>query len=173
MRMWILYPHTQLALDPKQSSEHLTQVDLIFRPSKLEYWLRFGAPIDLTAIDDRCVVATFKPNQIFALVWCASRSLGTVIYRLDILRSVDRGEAYQTIPFMRPGAELLLRVESESKFGRVMKLIADIEEMGLLSHEVSPAYWRHVHNRLAADLEPHPYTRTQHKASLLRRKVKP
>jgi len=158
----------QSALDARQPFDNLTHVELTFRPKKIEHWLRFGDPIERTIIDKRRSVASFKPGQVFAFVRWASNDYGTIISRLDIVRTIDRGEAYQTLPFVRPGGEILLRVDSWPKVERVFQAVDAIEAIGIYPPDVSPAYWRHVHNRLAVNQEPRHYTRIQHRAWLLR-----
>ena len=163
----------QSAFDSRRPFDNLTHVELTFRPKKIEHWLRFGDPIERTIIDKRRSVASFKPGQVFAFVRWASNNYGTIISRLDIVRTVDRGDAYQTLPFVRPGGEILLRVDNWPKVERVFQTIDAIESIGIFPPDVSPAYWRHVQNRLSVNQEPRHYTRIQHKAWLLRAKVQP
>lgn len=163
----------QSALDARRPFDTLTHVELTFRPKKIEHWLRFGDARARTVLDKRRSVASFGPGQVFAFVRWASNDYGTIISRLDIVRTVDRGEAFQTLPFVRPGGEILLRVDAWAKVERVFQAIDAIESIGVHPPDVSPAYWRHVHNRLAAGQEPRLYTRIQHKAWLLRAKAQP
>lgn len=163
----------QSALDARRPFDTLTHVELTFRPKKIEHWLRFGDARARTVLDKRRSVASFGPGQVFAFVRWASNDYGTIISRLDIVRTVDRGEAFQTLPFVRPGGEILLRVDAWAQVERVFQAIDAIESIGVHPPDVSPAYWRHVHNRLAAGQEPRLYTRIQHKAWLLRAKAQP
>ena len=39
---------------------------------------------------------------------------------IDIVRAVARGEAYQTLPFVRPGGDVLLKIESWPKVERYL-----------------------------------------------------
>ena len=48
-----------------------------------------------------------------------SNDFGTVVSRIDIVRAVAPGEAYQTLPFVRPGGEILLRISGWPKVERV------------------------------------------------------
>jgi len=163
----------QSALDARRPFDTLTHVELTFRPKKIEHWLRFGDARARIVLDKRRSVASFGPGQVFAFVRWASNDYGTIISRLDIVRTVDRGEAFQTLPFVRPGGEILLRVDTWAQVERVFQAIDAIESIGVHPPDVSPAYWRHVHNRLAANQEPRLYTRIQHKAWLLRAKAQP
>jgi Protein of unknown function (DUF2840) len=152
---------------------NLTHVDLTFRPKKIEHCLRFGNPIAWTVVDKRRSILSFKPDQVFAFVRWASNDYGTLISRLDIVRTIDRGESYQTLPSVRPGGEILLRVDSLEKVERVFQVIDAIETPGIYAPDVLPTYWRHVHNRLIVNQQPPLYSRIQHKALRLRAKVKP
>jgi len=163
----------QSALDPRFSIDGLTHVELVFRPGKIEHWLRFGAPIKRTGIDKKRSVASFNPHQTFAFMRWASNDHGTVISRLDIVRTVGPLEAYQTLPFVRPGGEILLRIDNWEKIERVNQLMDTLELSGISLTDVSADYWRHVHNRLSVNQEPHLYTKIQHKAWLMRTKVQP
>ncbi len=168
MTMRALSPIQQAALDSRRPFDNLTHVELTIVPKKVEQWLRFGDPIERTVINRIRSVASFKPGQVFGFVRWAANNSGTIISRLDIVRTIDRGEAYQTLPFVRPGGEIFLRVESWPKVERVFQEVDAIEAIGIYPPDVSPAYWRHVHNRLAVNQEPRHYTRIQHRAWLLR-----
>jgi len=95
------------------------------------------------------------------------------VSRVDILRAIGRGEPFQTAPFIRPGGDLLLKLHGWPKVERVLQLIDTIEALGIDAADAAPAYWRHVHNRLTAGVEPRLYTREQHDAWLARRSIMP
>ena len=156
---------------PPCSPDALTAVELTWLEKRVEHWIRFGRDIGETIIDRRRRVLSFAPNTIFAFVRWASNDFGTVVSRIDIVRSVTPGEAYQTLPFVRPGGEILLRISGWPKVERVFAAIDAIEALGIDPADAAPDHWRHVHNRLGAGCEPHPYSRDQHRAWLLRRRV--
>ena len=52
-------------------------------------------------------------------------------------------------------------------------LIDAIEQAGTDPCDVAPDHWRHMHNRLAAGMEPSGYLQDRHRAWLRRRKVQP
>ena len=110
---------------------------------------------------------------IFCPVRWAANGHGTIISRVDIVRAVDRGEPFQTLPFVRPGGDILLKIDGWPKVERVLQIVDAIEARGIDPAEGSPDHWRHVHNRLAAGHEPRAYTVTRHKAFLLRRRAEP
>jgi hypothetical protein len=85
------------------------------------------------------------------------------------VRAVAHGDAYQTLPFIRPGGDILLRIGGWPKVERVLKAIDAVEAMHVDPADVAPDHWRHIHNRLAAGYEPRAYSRDQHRAWILRR----
>ena len=153
--------------------DRLTHVELTWVEKQIEYWIRFGDHAQETILDRRRRVLSFRPGTVFAFVRWASNDFGTIISRIDIVRAVEPGEAYQTLPFVRPGGDILLKIESWPKVERVLQLIDAIEAMTLDAAAAAPDYWRHVHNRLTAGHEPRSYTRAQHQAWLKRRRIAP
>jgi hypothetical protein len=153
--------------------DSLTHVELTWFEKKIENWIRFGSHAHEQILDRRRRVLSFRPGTVFAFVRWASNDFGTIISRIDIVRAVARGEAYQTLPFVRPGGDILLKVESWSKVERVLQAIDAVERAGIDPEAVSPDHWRHVHNRLTAGHEPRAYTLEHHRAFLLRRRAEP
>lgn len=153
--------------------DNLTHVELTWVEKKIENWIRFGAHAQEQILDRRRRVLSFRPGAVFAFVRWASNDFGTIISRIDIVRAVSRGEAYQTLPFVRPGGDILLKIENWPKIERVLQAIDAIERIGVDPEAVSPDHWRHVHNRLTAGHEPRAYTLDHHRAFLLRRRAEP
>lgn len=153
------------------ASASLTQVELTWLEKKIENWIRFGRDVEETILDRRRRVLSFAPNSIFAFVRWASNDFGTVVSRIDIVRAVSPGEPYQTLAFVRPGGEILLRISGWPKVERVLQTIDAVEALGIDAADTAPDHWRHVHNRLATGDEPRPYTGTQHRAWLMRRRI--
>ncbi|MFZ2870997.1 DUF2840 domain-containing protein [Zavarzinia sp.] len=151
----------------------LTEVELTWREKQCEYWLRFGDYIAERTLDRHRRVVGFAPDAVFAFArWTASDS-GAVFSRLDILRALPTGAPYQTLPFVRPGAEILLTAQGGSKVEQVFRLIDAIEAQGVPPAAVAPEYWRHMHHRLLAGGDPRPYTLLRHRAWLKRRSIRP
>jgi hypothetical protein len=155
------------------SHDRMTRVQLTWIEKKIEYWIRFGQAANEQIIDRRQRVLSFRPNSVFAFVRWAANDFGTIISRIDIVRAVEPGEAYQTLPFVRPGGEILLKIEGWPKVEDVLRHVDAIEAIGIEADAVSPEHWRHVHNRMAAGQRPRAYTLEQHRAFLLRRRVQP
>ena len=150
-----------------------TEVELTWLEGRIEHWIRFGHDCGETILDRRRRILRFAPGNVFAFVRWASNDFGTIVSRIDIVCAIDRGESYQTLPFVRPGGEILLRISGWPKVERVLQAIDAVEALGIDAADTAPEHWRHVHNRLAAGVEPRPYTGTQHRAWLLRRRLAP
>lgn len=153
------------------SHDDLTHVELTWIEKKIEYWIRFGHEANEQILDRRQRVVSFRPNTIFAFMRWAANDFGTIISRIDIVRAVEPGEAYQTLPFVRPGGEILLKIESWPKVEDVLRHVDAIEAIGIDADAVSPEHWRHVHNRMAVGHQPRAYTLDQHRAFLLRQRT--
>ena len=154
-------------------SDDLTRVELTHIEKKIEHWVRFGRLVEETILDRRRRIFAFRPGAIFAFVRWASNDFGTIISRIDIVRAVEPGQPYQTLPFVRPGGEILLKIDGWPRVEQVLRHIDAIQAIGIDPEDVSPDHWRHVHNRLTAGHEPRAYTADQHRAFLLRRRAEP
>lgn len=160
----------------RRAAEHavstVTHVELTFVPKRIEYWIRFGRVAEERTLDRRRRIVCFASNSVFAFVRWASNEHGTIISRIDILRAVSPGEAFSTVPFVRPGGDILLRVTGWAKVERALRAIDAVEAIGVDPIEAAPDHWRHVHNRLTAGGEPRLYTLQRHDAWLRRRGLK-
>lgn len=148
-----------------------THVELIWIEKRTEYWIRFGRQTGERIIDRRKRVVSFAPGSVFAFVQWQSNDHGTVLSCIDIVRAIEPGEAYQTLPFVRPGGDILLHVQGWPKVAGVLQVIDAIDAIEIDPADVPPDYWRHVHNRIAARMDPRRYTPTRHTAFLKRRRV--
>jgi hypothetical protein len=151
----------------------LTHVELTWLKNRIENWIRFGRIAEEHVIDRQRRVVSFAPGSIFAFVRWVSNDYGTVVSRIDILRTVEPGERYSTVPFVRPGGESLLRLAGWPKVEKALQAIDIVEALGIDPSDAAPEHWRHIHNRLSVGERPRPYTRTRHQAWLHRQKVSP
>ena len=149
----------------------LTHIELIWHERQIEHWIRFGRDVAEKILDRRRRILSFAPDSIVAYVRWASGDFGTIVSRIDILRTVRRGEGFSTVPYVRPGGEILLRVTGWPKVERVLQAIDAVEQIGIHAADACPDHWRHVHNRLAAGEAPRPYSREQHRAWMLRKGI--
>ena len=158
-------------MSPTRHAETFTHVELIWVEKTIEHWIRFGREADERIIDRRRRSLSFAPGSIFAFVRWQSNDYGTILSRIDIVRAVSPREPLQTLPFVQPGGIILLTIQGWPKVERALQIIDAIEALGIDPADVAPDHWRHVHNRLAARLEPRAYTRARHSAWLKRREA--
>ena len=158
---------------PGHRADGLTHVELTWIEQKIEHWIRFGAVASERIIDRRRRVVAFRPDAVFAFVSWASNGFGTIRSRIDIVRAVHAGEPFSTLPFVRPGGELLLRVDGWPTVQKVLLAIHAVEAAGVNPCDAAPDHWCHVHNRLAAGMDPRPYSADRHQAWLQRRELQP
>ena len=151
------------------TADPLTHVELTWIAKRIENWIRFGRPVHAQTLDRSRRIVSFAPGSIFAFVRWAANDFGTVVSRIDVVLAVAPGEAYQTLPFVRPGGEILLRVDGWPKVEKVLRHVDAVDALGIHGPDVAPDHWRHVHHRLAAGHAPRPYTLERHAAWLKRR----
>lgn len=156
-----------------KAAPHLTHVELTWQQGRIEHWLRFGNAAGEQRLDRFRRIVSFAPESIFAFVRWASNDFGTVVSRIDIVRVVGPGEAYQTLPFVRRGGDLLLSIKGWPKVEQVLQAVDAIDTLGIDPTEAAPEHWRHVHNRLSVGQQARAYTPDQHRAWLMRRGIAP
>jgi hypothetical protein len=156
-----------------QLADGFTTVELIWLEKRIEHWIRFGRDSGETILDRRRRILRFAPGSVFAFIRWAANDFGTILSRIDIVRAVAPGDAYSTLPFVRPGGDILLRLTGWPKVERVLQAIDAVEQAGVDPADACPDHWRHVHNRLTAGHEPRPYTSERHAAWLARRRIAP
>lgn len=150
-----------------------TVVELTWREKRIEHWLRFGRTVGEQRLDRHRRIVGFAPGSVFALNRWAGNEHGTIISRIDIVRAVSPGEPFQTLPFVRPGGEILLRLTGWPKVETVLRAIDAIEALNIDPADVCPDHWRHVHNRVTVNEPFRAYGQEQHRAWLRRREVSP
>ena len=149
----------------------LTHVELEWVKGRIENWIRFGRTAEQRIIDSQRRVVSFAPGSIFAFIRWAANDYGTILSRIDILRAVASGEAFSTVPHVRPGGESLLHLSGWWKVEKVLQAIDAVDALGIDPADAAPDHWRHVHNRLSVGDRPRPYTRSRHQAWMNRRKI--
>ncbi|XEU22730.1 DUF2840 domain-containing protein [Tistrella mobilis] len=148
-----------------------THVELTWIEGRIEYWIRFGREVGERIVDRRRRIVSFRPGAVFAFVRWAANDYGTVISRIDIVRAVEPGAAYQTLPFVRPGGEILLKIEGWPKVEQVLQHIDAVEAANVDPCDAAPDHWRHVAHRMSVGHEPRPYTQERHQAWLKRQEI--
>jgi len=149
----------------------VTTVTLTWIEGEIEQWLRFGRDIGDRILDRRRRELTFAAGSVFALVRWTSNEYGTATSDIAVLRAVEPGEPYSTTPLVEPGAEFLLRVTTWRKVEQAIHAIDAVEATGVDPCDAAPDHWRHVHNRLAAGMQPRAYSAARHRAWQLRKSL--
>lgn len=148
-----------------------THVELTWIEKSVEHWIRFGRQSGERIVDRRRRIVSFAPGSVFGFVRWQSNDYGTVLSRIDIVRATEPGKAFQTLPFVQPGGDILLHIQGWPKVERVLQAIDAIDAVEIDPVDVPPDYWQHVHNRLTARQEPRTYTHARHSAWLKRREA--
>lgn len=148
-----------------------TTVELIWLKDRLQRWVRFGQPADEVIRDRRRRAVTFAPGAVFALIHWEAGDYGTTLSRLWVLRAVALGEPFDCVPFVTPGAEVLLDLKTWVKVHAGLKAIDAIEALGIKPECVCPDHWYHVGGRIAVAEPPSTYTRARHCAWLSRKRL--
>ncbi len=147
----------------------LTEVELTSIKGRQEHWIRFGRIATERILSRSTRVAAFRPGAVFAFVRRTSNDFGTVHSSMAIAVAVTPGQPFSTLPFVRPGAEILARIDSWSNVAQALAAIDAMEAEGVDPCDVSPDHWRHLGNRLAAGLPFRPFGLDRHTAWLRRR----
>ena len=153
------------------TSDGLTRVELTWIEKRIEHWIRFGRVAKDEIVDRRRRIVSFRPGAMFAFVRWMSNDYGTISSRIDVVRAVADGEPFTTLPFVRPGGDILLTIDGWPKVAQVLAAIDATEAAGVDPCDAAPDHWRHVHNRIAAGHQPRPYTLERHRAWLKRREI--
>jgi hypothetical protein len=156
---------------PTALRQTLTEVELTWIEKKFEHWIRFGRIAEDRIVTRRTRVVGFRPGAVFAFVRWMANDFGTISSRIDVMRAVSAGEPFTTLPFVRPGAEILLHVDGWPKVEQVLRAIDAVEAAGVDPCDAATDHWRHVHNRIAAGHQPRAYTVERHRAWLKRREI--
>jgi Protein of unknown function (DUF2840) len=151
----------------------LTHVELLWLEKRIENWIRFGRHAEEKVLDRQRRILSFAPGHLFAFVRWVSNDFGTVISRIDVIRTVAPGQRCATVPYVRPGGDILLRLAGWPKVERVLQIADAIESLGIDPADAAPDYWHHVHNRMSVNEVPRSYTRSRHQAWLHRRRMSP
>ena len=152
-------------------SELFTRVDIAFYPEHLNLWLRFGTPDRQQDLDRRRSVAFFRPGRVFGYVRWQANEYGTQDWRITVVRTEAPSRLLSRVAGVDPGGEVLLLAIGSTQVKRVLQHIDALEGEGFDPADVSPAYYRHVHNRIAAGRRIRAYSTTQHGAYLAARSV--
>jgi hypothetical protein len=153
------------------SPSGLTDVEMTWIEQRLEQWLRFGRVAADRIVTRRTRIASFRPGATFAFVRWTSNDFGTVHSSIAIITAAELGAACATYPFVRPGGDILLRIDGWPKVEKVLEAIDAIEGEGIDPCDVAPDHWRHVGSHIGAGLPFRPYGGDRHRAWLQRKAI--
>ena len=156
---------------PSPRDTALTEVEMTWIEGRHEQWIRFGRIAAERILSRATRVAAFRPGAVFAYVRWTSNDFGTIHSTIAIAAAVAPGEPYSTLPFVRPGAEILARIDGWPRVQKALEAIDSVEATGIDACDAAPDHWRHVGNRIATGLPFRPYSRDRHTAWLRRRVV--
>ena len=97
---------------------------------------------------------------------------GTQDWRFTIVKTVAPSLLLSRIEGVDPGGEVLLLATGNTKVKRALLQIDVLETDGFEPADVSPAYYRHIHNRIASRQPIRAYSMAQHEACLAAQRVK-
>lgn len=146
------------------SDAPLTRVALAFVERRIDLHLRFGWPLRMLPLDRWRRIAVFAPGALFCRIRWEANEHGTTLRQLLVLQACGVREHMERIAGVQPGARILLRVEGDRRVPAVLHCIGAIDALGIDPAACSPAYWRILHNRLAAGLALPAYTAARHAA---------
>lgn len=149
----------------------LTEVELTSIEGRHEQWIRFGRVAAERILSRSTRVMAFRPGAAFAIVQWTANDFGTIHSTIAIAVAMTPGEPFSTLPFVRPGAEILARIDGWPKVQQALAAIDAVEAAGVEACDASPDHWRHVGNRLTAGLPFRPYGLDRHTAWLRRRAI--
>ncbi len=149
-------------------SEFFTRAEIEFYPEFANLWLRFGEPDQEFDLDRRRAIAFFKPAKLFGYVCWLSNVYGTQRWDFAVILTVKPGNRIDRFAGIKPGGEILLHATGKAKVKRSLELIDGLEDAGFEPANVSHAYYRHVHNRVAVGQPVSPYSCAQHAAFIAR-----
>lgn len=159
------------ARSPDAPRDSLTEVELTWIKGRFEQWIRFGRVAAERILSRSRKLVAFRSGATFAFVRWTSNDYGTVHSSIAIATAVPAGAPYATLPCVRPGADLLLRIDGWPKVQQVLQAIDAVEATGIDACDAAPDHWRHVGNRLAAGMPFRPYGPDRHMAWLRRRAI--
>ena len=145
-------------------SEFLTRTEIEFYPEFANHWLRFGEPDHEFDLDRRRAVAFFKPAKLFGYVRWLANAYGTQSWQFAVILTGQPEDRISLFAGIRPGGHILLHATGKAKVKRSLELIDELEGAGFEPENISHAYLRHAHNRVAVGQPVRPYSSAQHAA---------
>ncbi|MDA4848887.1 DUF2840 domain-containing protein [Hoeflea poritis] len=150
-------------------SKFFTSVEIAFYPEYINCWLRFGKPDAKHNLDRRRSLVLFGPAQVFGYVRWRANEYGMQNWSIAIARARAPLQVLTRLEGIHPGADILLLTTGKARVKRVLAQLDKLEAAGFEPAEISPAYHRHIHNRILTSRSVKPYSDEQHDAFLAAR----
>ncbi|MGH6652960.1 MAG: DUF2840 domain-containing protein [Sphingopyxis sp.] len=160
-----------LAAPSPPQRDAFSEVELTWIEGRHEQWIRFGRVAAERILSRRTRIVCFRPGAVFAFVRWTANDFGTIHSNIAIAMAVAPGEPHSTLPFVRPGAEILARIDSWPKVQKALAAIDAVEAVGVDACDAAPDHWRHIGSRIASGLPCRPYSLERHTAWLRRRAI--
>ena len=97
--------------------------NFLWLEKRIENWIRFGHAAEEQILDKRRRILSFAPGKVFSRSCAGPRTTSApIISRIDILRAVAPGQRCATVPYVRPGGDILLRLSGWPKVERVLQI---------------------------------------------------
>jgi len=131
---------------------HITTVETSFLDGKHNYRVLFGEPL---RIDTRHAaegmtrhVYSFSAGSRFALDLWRRNVYGTIQWRCMVCEAVSPGMEIDTVPFVAPGARVLLQTKGAAQSRLFLAWLADLETSGIDFLRCPPETYEAAHFRL-------------------------
>ena len=147
-------------------SDQFTRVEIASYPNHLRFWLRFGEPDEQCKLDRRRSVAVFRPGRLFGYVRRSVGEDGSEDWRFAVVKTAAPSRFLGRIDGVQPGGDVYLQVAGKRRVKRALLQIDALEAHGFRPIEVSPAYYRDIHNRISSGQAIRAYSAAQHAAHL-------
>lgn len=152
-------------------SDHFTRVEIASCPNHLKFWLRFGEPDEQHRLDRRRSVALFRPGRLFGYVRRSVGEDGSEDWRFAVVKTAAPSRFLGRIDGVQPGGDIYLQVAGKPRVQRALLQIDALEAHGFQPTEVSPAYYRYIHNRVSSGQAIRAYSTAEHAAHLAARRT--
>jgi len=135
---------------------NLTAVLICYRKNRLNHRLIFGAPAFEIRRGWHRAVAVFRTGQIFAYERWNANQYGTQDWKLFVCCAVQAGQI-TPVSGIHPGANVLLQARGTTQVKRALAATESLKKTHKNLVNITPAYWRHLHNSLATGTSAHAF----------------
>lgn len=156
-------------------SDKLTRIETIFLKDRVNHYTRFGRPVMKNSGPSYRGYEYYGPGQLVGYVQWYAGDYGSRLWRFIILMTVFGTQkcVLQAVPGIAPGAVIIMDIEGALKVRVAMKVLDQIEGIGIDPADVSPAYYGHLHQRIMINQSCHRYTMEQHQSFLNEQRLLP